>query len=155
MALGFGQTTRKDILAYTFKGTALTSKAISAFAAAGNLFLSLHTADPGVDGQTSNEVSTSGTAYAAKSTATTDWNTPTDNTTTVARVTNATVLSYAQATGSGFGTLTHSGIWSHVTTRTAGFFVGRGALGTSQAVAAGNTFSFPIGTFVVDLADGP
>jgi hypothetical protein len=144
---GFGQTTRKDIMDFIFKGTAITGKAING---GGTYWITLHTADPGEDGQTSNEVSTSGTAYAAKATTSSDWTA--GSSANPCEVSNSTVQSYAQATGSGFGTVTHAALWNHATNRAAANFVGRGALGASQAVAAGNTFSFPIGSFKIQLS---
>lgn len=144
---GFGQTTRKDIMDFIFKGTTLTGKAINS---AGVYYVSLHTADPGEDGQTSNEVSTSGTAYAAEATAAADWNAGTAA--NPCEVNNANAITYAQATGSGFGTVTHAALWNHATNRAAANFVGRGALGSSQLVSAGNTFSFPAGSFKIQLS---
>ena len=144
---GLGQTTRADLLNLVFKGTALTGKAA---AGAGTYYISPHTADPGEDGQTSNEVSTSGTAYAAKATTSSDWSTA--SAASPAETSNANVLSYAQATGSGFGTVTHAALWNHATNRAAANFLGRGALGSSQAVAAGNTFSFPVGTLKIQMS---
>lgn len=144
---GFGQTTRGDILNLIMKGTALTGKAA---AGAGTYWISLHTADPGEDGQTSNEVSTSGTAYAAKATTASDWSTASG--TNPMETSNSTVQSFAQATGSGFGTVTHAALWNHATNRAAANFLGRGALPSSQLVSAGNTFSFPIGSFKVQLS---
>lgn len=132
---GLGQTTRADLLNLVFKGTALTGKAA---AAAGVYYVSLHTADPGEDGQTSNEVS--GGSYAAKSTAATDWSTATAA--SPAETNNSNAITFVTASGS-WGTVTHAGLWNHLTNRAAANFLGRGALTASQAVASGNTFSFP------------
>lgn len=144
---GFGQTSRFDILNLIFKGTSISGKCINS---AGIFYISLHTGDPGVDGQSGNEVSTSGTAYAAKLTAASDWTTATAASPTT-ETSNATVLSFVQATGSGFGTVTYAGLWNHLTTRAAANFLGAKALDASQAIAAGNTFSFPIGTFKIQM----
>jgi hypothetical protein len=141
---GFGQTTRADILNFGFKGTAFTGKA---FNAAGVYYISLHTADPGADGQTSNEVS--GGSYAAKSTAASDWSTATAA--DPAETNNSNAITFVTATGS-WGTVTHAGIWNHPTTRGTANFVGRGALSASQAIASGNTFSFPATTLKIQMS---
>lgn len=146
---GLGQTTRADLLNFMFRGTALTGKPAIA---AGAFFISLHTADPGEDGQTSNEVSTSGTAYAAVSVTAAGHFTTNATVASPSEISNTAAITWAVATGSGFGTVTHAGIWNHATNRAAANFLGRGALSASQAVAVGNTFSFPIGTLKVQLS---
>jgi hypothetical protein len=140
------QTTRADLLNLIFKGTALTGKAA---AGAGVYYVSLHTADPGEDGQTSNEVT--GGSYAAKVTAAADW-------TATATVASPSVISnsvnpitFVTASAS-WGTVTHAGLWNHITNRAAANFLGRGALTASQAVASGNTFSFPTSSLVVQMS---
>ena len=141
-----GRTSRQNILDYIMNGTALSG----AHTAGGSYYVSLHTASPGVDGQTSNEVSTSGTAYAPITTTAADWSTATSA--EPSEVSNSGALSYAQATGSGFGTVSHFGLWNHVSTRGTANFLGSEALAASQAVAAGNTLSFPTGTLKIQLA---
>jgi hypothetical protein len=134
---GFGNTFRKAINDLIFKNTSFTANP------AGVVYVSLHTADPGPDGQTSNEVS--GGSYAAKVTAATDWNAATAADPSV--VTNANAITFVTATGS-WGTVTHFGLWNHATLRLAANFVGSKALTASQAVASGNTVSFPAGSLV-------
>lgn len=146
---GLGQTTRADLLNLVFRGTALTGKAA---AGAGTYWVSLHTADPGEDGQTSNEVSTSGTAYAAAAVTAAGHFTTNATVASPSEISNTAAITYSVATGSGFGTVTHAGIWNHATNRAAANFLGRGALTASQAVAVGNTFSFPIGSLKVQMS---
>lgn len=145
---GFGQTTRKDILDYIFKGTSPSGKPI---AAAGVFYIALFTAAPGNDGTGGTEVSTSGTAYAAKLTAATDWGVA-DSASPTTETNNSAILSFVQATGSGFGTVAYAGLYTHVTTRSAATFLGGNTLGASQLVSAGNTFSFPVNAFKIQLS---
>lgn len=137
---GLGQTSRKDLVDFIFKGTALTSKAINS---GGTYWVTLHTGDPGVDGQTSNEVG-AGVGYSAKATTSSDWSSGTTASPTT-ETSNATVFNFGPASGAGFGTVTYFGIWNHATLRAAANFVGANTC-TSQTVASGNTLSFPIGS---------
>lgn len=129
---GFGNTFRKAINDLIFKNTTFTANP------AGVIYVSAHTADPGPDGQTSNEVT--GGSYAAKVTAATDWNAATTADPSV--VTNANAITFVTATGN-WGTVTHFGLWNHLTNRAAANFVGSKALTASQVVNTGNTLSFP------------
>lgn len=129
---GFGKRVAKEILNLFFgKTTAFSTSA-------GVLYISLHTGDPGEDGQTANEVS--GGSYARKSTAATDWNAATDADPSV--TTNATDLTFVTATGA-WGTITHFGVWTHASNATEAEFLYSGSLSPSQAVVSGNTVSFP------------
>src|ERR1700755_950456 len=128
---GLGQTSRKDLADYIFKGTALTGKAI---AGGGTYWVTLHTGDPGVDGQTANEVSTSGTGYSAKSTTSSDWSAGNSASPTT-ELSNATVFNFGPASGSGFGTVTYFGIWNHATNRLPAHLVG----GNNRTPPAGFT----------------
>lgn len=143
MAGGFGNTFKKAIADHVFRaangpmgGTATTT----------TIYVSLHTASPGDDGQTANEVSTSGTAYARQAITITGGAGFAAATTANPSVTsNSGAVTYATATGSGFGTVTHFGLWNHVSNTAAANFIGAAALTASQAVAAGNTASFAAG----------
>lgn len=137
---GFGNTFRKAINDLIFKNTTFTSNP------AGVIYVSLHTGDPGPDGQTANEVT--GGSYAAKVTAATDWNAATTADPSV--VSNLNAITFVTATGS-WGTVTHFGLWNHLTTRAAANFVGSKALTASQAVATGNTVSFPAASLTHSL----
>jgi hypothetical protein len=106
----------------------------------GVMYVSLHTADPGIDGQTSNEVS--GGSYARKLTAATDWVASTNADPAV--TTTGAVLTFPTATGS-WGTVTHFGLWRTTSGTTAADFIGRGALTASQTINNTNTASFASG----------
>lgn len=116
---------------------------------AGVLYLSLHTADPGEDGQTSNEAT--GTGYARKQTAASDWNAATDADPSVS--TNANALAFAQAGGNwaSGSNLTHMGFWTHATTATEAVFCGRIALTTAKPVLSGDTAEFAAGALSLSL----
>ena len=133
MAVGFGQTFRVNIMNWVFGKGAPTTPA-------GVLWVSLHTADPGVDGQTANEAT--GTGYAAVAVVAAGWNNPTAAQPSV--VTNNGAITFPTAGGdwSSAATFTHFGLWNHATLRTAANFVHRGTITTPQAVLNGNTPSF-------------
>lgn len=142
-----GRTTRQNILDYLMNGTALAG----APTGGGTFWVTLHTASPGVDGQTSNEVSTSGTAYAAQATTNANWGAASSAEPSV--VSNGAAVLFGPATGSGFGTVTHYGLWNHATNRAASNFLGAEALtGGSETVAAGDSLNFPIGALTLSLA---
>lgn len=143
MADFFGNTYKAQLLSYTFK-TAGT-------APAGVGQVSLHTADPGVDGQTANEAS--GGAYAAQATTAATWNTPTTANPSVC--TNAAAVTFPVATGSGYSagaTMNYMGFWKGAG-RTAADFIGRAPLTSPQAFTIGQQPIFPIASISVDLTD--
>lgn len=136
---GFGNTFRKDVNNYIFRNTTLPNAITS-------LYVSLHTADPGVDGQTANEVSTGGGSLYVRqlrTQGTTDWGAATTaDPSVIATATSAVTF---PAAGTNWGTITHFGLWNHVSNNAAINFIGAGALTASQAVGIGNIASFAIG----------
>lgn len=140
---GLGRTLMTSFANSAFNNTAFISLPA-------NLFISLHTADPGEDGQTSNEVSTSGTAYARQSVTTTGGF-------TIAltggvypiTIKNTSTITYATATA-GFGTVTYFAIWNNVSATAAANFWGRGTV-PSQVISAGNTASFAAAALVCNI----
>lgn len=62
-------------------------------------------------------------------------------------ISNSSAITFTTATGS-WGTVTSIGIWDAIT---SGNLLWEGALGTSQAVANGNTFSIAIGGLTLGL----
>lgn len=105
-------------------------------------YIALHTADP-TDTGTVGEVSTSGTAYARQAITfgAASGTTPTQSL-------NTNTVTYAAATGSGFGIVTYCSIWDAAS---GGNCIATGALGSSATVSAGTTYSFPIGTVTASL----
>jgi hypothetical protein len=97
--------------------------------AAGSLYVSLHTADPGEAGdQTTNETAYTSYARVAVSRSGTAW------TVTTGTATNAAAISFPQCTG-GSSTITHFGIGT--ASSGAGKLLYKGALTSSLAVSNG------------------
>lgn len=103
-------------------------------------YVSLHTADPGETGTSE----TSGTSYARKSTAGSDWNAAGAD----GQIENAGTITFATAGSGGWGTVTHFGLWDAATT---GNFLGSGALGASKTIDSGDTASFAASALVITL----
>lgn len=105
------------------------------------MYVSLHTADPGVDGQSAGEVS--GNAYARQSIA---FSAPTAANPSV--TSNSATVTFPTATPGNWGTITHFGLWNHVSNTAAANFIGASSLSASQVINAGNTASFAAGALV-------
>jgi hypothetical protein len=116
-----------------FLGTASTS-------APATVYLALFTTDP-TDAGSGTEVSTSGTNYARQSIA---FSSASSGTTS-----NSADVEFSQATGSGFGTVTHFGIFD---TSTAGNLLFHGALTDSKTIAAGDVFKVASGNLSITVA---
>jgi hypothetical protein len=147
MAGSLGKRVCKEVLNHLLGKTPDTTPA-------GVVYLSLHTAHPGEDGQTSNEAT--GTSYARVSRAATDWNAATNADPSVA--TNATSAAFpASGTAGGdwsSGTaFTHVGIWAHPTLTTEANYIGAAALaGTPGPVLSGGTLTIAAGQLSISLA---
>ena len=137
MAHGIGQTKRAAILNNLFNAGPLTAE--SAW------YISLHTGDPGADGQTANEVS--GNNYSRVNYGD-NWNNATGATPSV--VDNANDIVFPTASGS-WGTITYAGIWNHASNTAAANFIARVALTPSQAIDNGNVATIPATTLIVSL----
>jgi hypothetical protein len=114
--------------------------------AAGSLYISLHTADPGETGdQTTNE--TAYTSYARKAVTrnSTEW---TVSGTAPTQVTNANAITFNACTG-GSSTITHFGIGTALSA--AGVLLLKGALSSQLAVSNGITPSFAASALTVTL----
>lgn len=99
-------------------------------AAAGSLYVSLHTADPGEAGdQTTNEISYTGYARVAVARSSAGW------TITGNSVSPAAVISFPRSTGGTGGTITHVGIGTAASG--AGKLLYSGAASPTQLVANG------------------
>jgi hypothetical protein len=119
--MSFSNTTENDLLAKIFNNTAISWDGIS------NLFLSLHTADPGETGtQTTNEATYTGYARVSVSRTSGGW-TVSGNT-----ATNTALVQFPQCTG-GTNTITHVAIGT--ATSGAGQIIISGALNSSLAVS--------------------
>lgn len=108
---------------------------------AGNLYISLHTADPGEAGsQTTSEASYTSYARVAVVRSGSGW------TVSGNQVSNAAAINFPAATG-GSNTITHFGIGT--ASSGAGRLLWSGALSASLGVSNGITPSFAIGALVV------
>jgi len=116
-----------------FLGTASTS-------APATVYLALFTTDP-TDAGSGTEVSTSGTNYARQSIA---FSSASSGTTS-----NSADVEFSQATGSGFGTVTHFGIFD---ASTAGNLLFHGSLTDSKTIAAGDVFKVASGNLSITVA---
>ncbi len=126
-----GNTTENDVLEYVFKATAFSWNANT------NLYISLHTADPGEGGsQTTSECAFGSYARVTVSRSGTGW-TVTGNT-----ATNAATISFPECT-SGSETVTYVAIGT--ASSGAGQILYSGALTSSRAVSSGITLQFAAG----------
>jgi len=128
---GFGNTFMSVVNNAVFRGGSLPTLT--------TLYISLHTASPGADGQTANEPVGNGYARVAVTSNGTNWNAGTVADPSV--INNATAITFPTASGS-WGTITHFGIWNNSTATATTNFIGAAPLTASQAIASGNTASF-------------
>jgi hypothetical protein len=142
MSSALGKRVDKELLNHLFGKTPDTTPA-------GVLYISLHTGDPGNDGQTANEAT--GSAYARVTTAATDWNAATNAEPSV--TTNANAITFPTATGNwSSGTnFTYIGIWKHLTNTGEADFIGRAALTVAKPVMNGDTLSIAAGSLSISL----
>lgn len=130
---GLSQYLMDKLLDEVFNGVAFTSPAA--------LYVSLHTANPGVDG--SNEVA--GNAY-ARVEATFD--AAEANGAAGRKVANTASVLFPKSTPAGWGTITHFGVWD---TDTVGNCLASGKLTSSITVAANQKPEFEAGSFYIGL----
>jgi hypothetical protein len=110
-------------------------------AAAGSLYVSLHTADPGEAGdQTTSETSYTGYARVAVARSGSGW------TVSGNQVQNAAAVTFGQCTA-GSATITHFGVGA--SSSGAGKLMYKGALSSSLAVSNGITPSFAINALTI------
>ena len=135
-------TTCNNLLKLIFNGTAWTSIADNtATSPATNLYLSLHTADPGVGGtQSTNETSYTNYVRIAVARTNVGWTVVTNT------ASNAALAQFAQCGATG-ATLTYVAIGMLSTG--AGIILYSGALNSSLAVANGIQPQFALGALVV------
>lgn len=135
--MSFGNTTETDLLNLVFKATALPWDANT------NLYLALHTADPGESGsQTTSEATYTSYARVAVSRSGTGW------TVSNPTATNAALVQFPTATG-GSNTITHVSIGT--SSSGAGQILVSGALNSSLTVSSGIQPQFSAGALVFTL----
>lgn len=136
--MSLGNTTENDICLLLFNATALSWNANT------NLYISLHTADPGEGGnQTTSEATYTSYARVTVARSGSGW-TVSGNT-----ATNAALIQFPQATG-GTNTITHVAIGT--ATSGTGQIIASGALSSSLSVSSGIQPQFSAGEldFTID-----
>ncbi len=128
--MSFSNTFETHVLNYVFTATSVSRPTA--------WYLALFTTNPAEDASGS-EVSTSGTAYARQSAA---------FTVSGNLATTSGAIEFPEATGSGFGTVTHVAIFD---ASTSGNMIAYSALSSSKAIAAGDVFRVPAGDFDLTL----
>lgn len=129
--MSFGNTTETDILNLIFKATALPWDANS------DLYVSLHTGDPGEAGsQTASEATYTSYARVAVVRSASGWTVSGD------LATNAALIQFPQCTG-GSNTITHAAIGTSMSG--TGQIIVKGALNSSLAVSTGIQPQFAAG----------
>ena len=111
----------------------------AAYSAPGTHYLALFTAISDGEAGSVTEVSTSGTAYARVAVS---FSTSGDTTS------NSGAVEYATATGGGFGTVTHVGVYD---ASTSGNLMCYATLTASKTIAAGDVFRVPAGDLDITL----
>ena len=135
--MSYGNATETDINAKIFKNTALPFDAIT------DLYLALHTADPGEAGsQTTSEATYTSYARVAVERSATGW------TVSGATVENAALVQFVTCSG-GSNTITHVSIGTLVSG--AGQILVSGALSSSLSVSTGIQPQFSAGALVFTL----
>jgi hypothetical protein len=128
--MSFSNTFETHVLNYVFTATSVTRPTA--------WYLALFTSNPAEDAS-GTEVSTSGTAYARQSASfTVSGNT----------ATTSAAIEFPEATGSGFGTVTHVGVFD---ASSSGNLIAYSALSASKVIAAGDVFRVPAGDFDLTL----
>ena len=137
-----GNTFENDLMKLFFQGTAIANLADNAASSPNtNLFVSLHTADPGEAGdQTTSEASYTGYARVAVARTSGGW-TVTNNS-----VTNAAAITFPQCTG-GSNAITHFAVGTG--SSGAGKILYKGALTASLAVSNLIIPEFAVGTLTI------
>lgn len=135
--MSFGNTTETDLLEKIFKATALSWDANT------DLYLALHTADPGEAGsQTTSEATYTSYARVTVSRSGTGW------TVSNPTATNAALVQFPTCTG-GSNTITHVSIGT--ASSGAGQILVSGALNSSLTVSSGIQPQFSAGALVFTL----
>lgn len=137
-----GNTFENDLMKLFFQGTAIANLADNAASSPNtNLYVSLHTADPGEAGdQTTSEASYTGYARVAVARTSGGW-TVTNNS-----VTNAAAITFPQCTG-GSNTISHFAVGTG--SSGAGKILYKGALTASLAVSNLIIPEFAVGTLTI------
>lgn len=130
-----------DVLSITFNATLAAHLGVLSGTGNANLFVSLHTADPGEAGsQTTSECAFGGYARVAVARTAGGW------TVSGGSATNAAVINFPECS-SGTETVTHLGIGTLISG--TGQLLYKGALSASRSVSSGITLQFPTSALTV------
>jgi hypothetical protein len=137
MAVGIGRRLRNNMMNGAFGKTPFTMPS--------SWFISLHTTNPGDDGQGGGEPTSTG-GYARVQVLASGWNAlsntpPPPSNDAASSITNNGVINFptsSAAWSTGATNLTHIGVWDSSTLTAEANFIGRVALTTPQAVNAAN-----------------
>ena len=128
--MSFSNTFETHVLNYVFTATSVTRPTA--------WYIALFTSNPAEDAS-GTEVSASGTAYARQSVS---------FSVSGNLATNSAAVEFPTATGSGFGTVTHIGVY---TASSGGDLIAYSALSASKAIAAGDVFRIPTNDLDITL----
>jgi hypothetical protein len=111
------------------------------------VYIALLTSAPtdATTGATLAEPSTTGTAYARKLTSGSDWGASTGDS-----ITNAATITFATATGAGWGTITHIALVDNGTVG-AGNVLAWGDVSVAKQILSGDTASYPASNLTINL----
>jgi len=148
MASGWGKRTRVNMHKWTVNQTPGSSPT--------TFYASLHTGNPGDDGQTSNEVTTTTSGYARQSftwATLTAYTSVSNDAASIASNTSGPISFGASAgANAAWGTITYIGVWEHVSTATEAVYLGRAAASVSQSVGgAGVTITVATGALTMSF----
>lgn len=138
--MSFSNYTETGLLRHLFGGVTFTPPA--------TLYAALSTTSPGEDGSSFTEPSAlSGYTRAAITNNTSNWITP-SQVGTSGSTHNLNTVSFPQATGGNWGTITHCGIYDAAS---GGNLLAVSALGISKTISQDDTASFASGQIIVRL----
>lgn len=142
--MSFGRELSRQLLNEVFGKT-------PEYTAPANYFVSLHTGDPGEDGQAGNEAT--GAGYARVSTVPADWNPATLADPSL--LDNLNVIQFAQCTEaggwSGGANMTHAGLWRTLAGTVEADYLGSALLGTPKPVLNGDTPDIAVGDLDITM----
>lgn len=140
MAAGHGKNMRASALEASFGKTPVVAFPVT------NIYLSLHTGNPGDDGQTSNEVTTTTSGYARQNVVPASWGNAVVGANDVAvTISNTAIVTFGPSSGANaaWGAVTFLGAWKTLAGVTAADFLGRIPITPTQTVtAAGQSVVF-------------
>lgn len=140
--MSFGRELNRQILNTIFGN-------VPVYSAPANYFVSLHTGDPGEDGQGGNEAT--GGGYARVSTEAADWNMATLADPSVVDNANSILFGTSTEDWSGGANMTHAGLWRNLAGTTEADYLGSAVLGTPVPVPERSIISFSAGDLEFNL----